>query len=78
MAIEHVGNQRYSTTAQGQTTYQNADAYRVVNVNLNYVPTQWQQAEVFGGVKNLFNTQVDKVLGSDPGPFVHAGVRVYF
>jgi outer membrane receptor for ferrienterochelin and colicins len=76
--VQHVGDQLYSISSQGQTTYFETDTYTLVNLNLNYVPSQWQQAEIFGGVNNLFNAQVDKELGSDPGTYVHAGVRVYF
>jgi outer membrane receptor for ferrienterochelin and colicins len=76
--VQHVGDQLYSITSQGQTRYLETDAYTLVNLNLNYAPSQWQQAEIFGGVNNLFNAKVDKELGSDPGTYVHAGVRVYF
>lgn len=76
--VQYIGDQLYSETVQNITTYKTAKAYTPVNINVNYSPSQWGQTEIYGGIDNLLDTQVDKVLGSDPGPVVRAGVRMFF
>jgi len=76
--VQYVDDQLYSEVANNQTTYKIAKAYQLVNLNIDYSPKNYQNLEVFGGVRNLFNEEVDTELGSDPGTYVHAGVRMYF
>jgi outer membrane receptor for ferrienterochelin and colicins len=37
-----------------------------------------QQYEIYGGINNMFDENVDKVLGSNVGRFYYVGARVSF
>jgi len=76
--VQYVDDQIYSEVANGSTQYLTAKAYQLVNVNFDYIPKDYQDLEVYGGIRNLFDEKIDTELGSDPGIYVHAGVRVYF
>lgn len=76
--MQYVDEQLYSESANGQTVYKTAESYQLVNLNFDYIPKNYQDVEIFGGVRNLFDEKVDTELGSDPGTYFHAGVRVYF
>ncbi|WP_130538260.1 TonB-dependent receptor plug domain-containing protein [Thiomicrorhabdus indica] len=76
--MQYVDDQIYSEVANGQTRYLTVKAYQLVNVHFDYLPKSYQNLELFGGIRNLFDEEIDTELGSDPGTYVHAGVRVYF
>jgi outer membrane receptor for ferrienterochelin and colicins len=37
-----------------------------------------QQLELYGGVNNIFDEDVDTLLGSSVGPYFFAGIRYNF
>ncbi len=37
-----------------------------------------REYELYGGVNNIFDESVDKLVGSNVGPYFFAGVRVTF
>lgn len=78
LIAQYVGDQLYSETVSGQTQYNTADAYTPVNLKLSYSPEALKNTEFYGGVDNILDTKVDKVLGSSVGTYVYAGARVYF
>lgn len=79
LIAQYVGDQYYvqqspGTPAQDKT----ADAYTPVNLKLTYSPEALKQTEFFGGIDNILDTKVDKVLGSSVGTYFYAGARVHF
>lgn len=67
----HNGEQFYREGGADKT----ADAFTTLDVNARYSLDPQQRWELFGGIKNLTDTDIEKRLGSDPGRFVHVGVR---
>ena len=74
LIARHVGDQIYLENNQ----YQTADAYTPVNLKLNYSPEAIKNTDFHLGIDNIFDAEVDKVLGSSVGTYVYAGVRVHF
>jgi outer membrane receptor for ferrienterochelin and colicins len=72
--VRHVGEQDYSGTAGTAT----ADAYTLLNLKASYLPKGARGLEIYGGINNLLDEKVDKALGSDPGPYLYAGLRYRF
>lgn len=73
-SIRHVGDQTYS----GTTGIATADDYTLLNFKASYMPATMRGVEIYGGVNNLLNEKIDKVLGSDPGPYAYLGLRYRF
>ncbi len=59
-------------------TEKETDAYTLVNMTLGYRLGAKRQLDIFGGVNNIFDEEVDKRLGSNVGTFYFAGVRMSF
>lgn len=53
-----------------------ADAYSLVDLSAKYELTK--NVELYGGVDNIFDKEIDTVLGSNIGSFYFTGVRVNF
>ena len=70
----HTGEQFYELNGQDKTT----DAYTLVNLNARYGFGAGNHFEVFGGINNVFDEEVDKRLGSNPGAFYFTGLRTQF
>ncbi|MCV6626025.1 MAG: TonB-dependent receptor [Cellvibrionaceae bacterium] len=68
--INHIGEQQYSLNKQPRSS----DAYTLVNANFAYQLSQ--SMELFGGVDNIFDEEVEKRLGSNPGTTFYLGLRV--
>lgn len=74
LIAKHVGDQIYLQNNQ----YQTADAYTPVDLKLNVTPQSLQGTDIYAGINNVFDAEVDSVLGSSVGTYVYAGVRVHF
>ena len=72
--VTYTGDQYYQAHGQEQTT----DGYTLVNVNGGYRFGQDDRFEVFAGIENLFDEEVDKRLGSNVGTFLFTGLRAEF
>ena len=70
----HTGKQFYQKAAKDK----HANGFTLVNVNASYALDRKKNWELFGGVDNIFDETVDKRIGSNPGPFMFAGVRLKF
>jgi len=70
----YTGKQFYVDNNQEMET----DAYTLVNMTLGYRFGTNRQLDLFGGINNLFDEDVDKRLGSNVGTFYFAGVRMSF
>lgn len=70
-SVNHTGEQYYQQAGSDKNT----DAFTLVNININYKPAQNKSWKFFGGINNLFDEDVDKRIGSNPGPFMYLGVR---
>ena len=79
LIAQYVGDQYYLKTSPGLPAEDaTADAYTPVNLKLNYSPEALKNINFFGGIDNILDTEVDKVLGSSVGTYFYGGVRVYF
>ncbi|MBF6057342.1 TonB-dependent receptor plug domain-containing protein [Thiomicrorhabdus heinhorstiae] len=72
VAAQYVSEQNYSITENGQTVTYEANGYTPVNIKFNYA---LDRADIFVGIDNLFETEIDNALGSDIGRYYYAGVR---
>ena len=70
--ITYIGEQYF---ALGGTDMKTND-YTLVNLNTRYKLNS--NFELFGGINNVFNAEVDKLLGSNVGPFFFAGIKAKF
>ena len=70
--ITYTGEQYY---ALGGTDMKTTD-YTLVNLNTRYKLNS--NFELFGGINNVFDAEVDKILGSNVGPFFFAGIKAKF
>ena len=73
-SINHVGEQFFLENGDDKET----DAFTLVNVTANYIIEGDWKWRLFGGVNNIFDEEVDKRIGSNPGPYVFLGANVSF
>lgn len=73
LIAKYVGDQIYF-----DKEYKTADAYKFVNLRANYSPDSIKNMDIFAGVDNAFDSEVDSVLGSTVGRYVYAGARLFF
>lgn len=72
--VRHAGSQDFS----GSTSTERADAYTLLNLKASYMPPANPKLEIYGGINNVLDEKVDTALGSDPGPYLYAGIRYHF
>lgn len=70
---KHIGKQ-YAEEAAGDWI----DSYFLTNVGGTLYLGATQQLELYGGVNNVFDEEVDTLLGSSVGPYFYAGIRYNF
>lgn len=70
---KYIGKQ-YAPQAQGQWM----DSYFTVDAGASYALGEKREYELYGGVNNIFDESVNKLIGSNVGPYFFAGVRVNF
>ncbi len=70
---KHIGEQ-YVTTASGNT----ASSYFLTDVGGTLFFGPEGCMELYGGVNNILDRKVDKLLGSNVGPYYHVGLRYNF
>ena len=75
---QYVGNQFYNDIRSGKPIPSTADAYALFNLHATYVPSGWHDMEFYAGIDNLFNNQVDTILGSNVGVYPYIGARKFF
>lgn len=73
-SVTHTGQQYYLADDREQT----ADDYTLVNLNLDYTLGAEARWHLYAGANNVFNEEVDKYIGSNPGPFLFLGLRGSF
>ena len=54
------------------------DAYFLVDAGASYALGRDKHYELYGGVNNIFDESMDKLIGSNVGPYIYAGIRVKF
>ncbi len=69
--IRYVGRQHKSDDEK-------ADDYTITDIAVSKKFRNMQQYEIYGGINNMFDENVDKVLGSNVGRFYYVGARVSF
>jgi outer membrane receptor for ferrienterochelin and colicins len=72
--VRHIGEQDYL----GTTGVETADAYTPVSLRASWTPSAQPGFELYAGIDNLLDAEVDTALGSDPGPYGLLGVRYRF
>lgn len=70
---KYVGKQ-YAPEAQNESV----NSYFLVDAGASYALGEKREYELYGGVNNIFDESVDKLIGSNVGPYVFAGVRIKF
>lgn len=70
----YTGEQYYVEDTQGHYT----DPYTLTNLTGGYRFGENKQIDLYGGINNVFDQKVDKVIGSNVGTYYFAGVRVGF
>ena len=70
----YTGEQYYTDKGQGKFT----NDYTLVNLTANYRFGSGGKYNLFGGINNLFDEKVDKILGSNVGAYYFAGIRFKF
>lgn len=74
LSVTYTGEQHYQANNQEQTT----DNYTLVNLNLGYTMDTQKHWQLYAGVNNIFDEEVDKRIGSNPGPSMFLGLRANF
>jgi outer membrane receptor for ferrienterochelin and colicins len=82
----YTGEQYYSKTQmrsvggkpQKVRVDKTADAFTLVDLTASYAFGKEKKYEIYGGVNNLFDEEVDDVLGSNVGTYFYAGMRAKF
>ena len=74
MHTVYIGEQRYVEGTVDQT----ADDYTLVNVTASYAFGDKNAYEIYGGVNNVFDEDVDTIIGSNVGTYFFAGLRASF
>ncbi|HBS12921.1 MAG TPA: TonB-dependent receptor, partial [Flavobacteriaceae bacterium] len=70
--VNYLGEQYYVFGGNENKT----DDYTLVNLNARYKLNS--NFELFGGINNVLDTKVEKVLGSNVGSFFFAGFKAHF
>ncbi|MEA3314063.1 MAG: TonB-dependent receptor [Caldisericota bacterium] len=63
---------------QYKTGTEKADSFTIVDVSFSKKLGTGNNYELYGGVNNIFDEDVDKTLGSNVGPFFFAGIRINY
>ncbi|BCD61637.1 outer membrane receptor for ferrienterochelin and colicins [Nitratiruptor sp. YY08-26] len=72
----YTGEQHYTKMTPKGKVELTTNPYTLVDLTASYKFAQ--NYELFGGVNNLFDEDVDDVLGSTVGTYIYAGLRVNF
>lgn len=71
LVTRHIGRQYKTETEK-------ADSFTLVDVSFSKKLGAGNNYELYGGVNNIFDEDVDKTLGSNVGPFFFAGIRINY
>ena len=71
MITRHIGRQY-------KTKNEKADSFTIVDVSFSKKIGTGNNYELYGGVNNIFDENVDKTLGSNVGPFFFTGIRINY
>ena len=71
LITRHIGRQYKTGTEK-------ADSFTIVDVSFSKKIGTGNNYELYGGVNNIFDEDVDKALGSNVGPFFFAGIRINY
>ena len=78
VSATYIGEQQYTKkTPQGRKTA-TTDAYTLVDLTSSYKFGGGDKYEVYGGVNNVFDQEVEDILGSNVGTYVYMGIRANF
>ncbi|MEA1866781.1 MAG: TonB-dependent receptor [Thermodesulfobacteriota bacterium] len=74
MQTVYIGEQRYAKGTVDHTT----DDYTLVNLTASYAFGDKNAYEIYGGVNNVFDEDVDTIIGSNVGTYFFTGLRASF
>ena len=74
MQTVYIGEQRYVEGTADRTT----DDYTLVNLTASYAFSSKNAYEIYGGVNNVFDENVDTIIGSNIGTYFFTGLRASF
>lgn len=70
--VKYIGEQAYTQNMKDKTT----NDYTLIDVNANYKINK--NFEIYGGIDNIFDKEVDDILGSNAGRYYFSGLRISF
>ena len=71
LITRHIGQQY-------KTKNEKADSFTLVDISFSKNIGAGNNYELYGGINNIFDEDVDKALGSNAGPFFFAGIRINY
>ena len=74
----YIGEQNYTKVTPNGRVDAVTDTFTLVDLTTSYKFGEDKKYEVYGGVNNLFDEEVDDVLGSNVGTYLYAGARMKF
>ena len=74
----YTGEQTYVKTTPRGKVDTTTDAFTLVDVTVSYKFGKDNTYEVYGGVNNLFDEEVENILGSNVGTYTYLGGRMKF
>ena len=74
----YIGEQQYTKMTPQGGKAATTDAYTLVDLTSSYKFGGGDKYEVYGGVNNVFDQEVEDILGSNVGTYVYIGMRANF
>lgn len=74
----YVGKQHYTEVTPAGRVDALTDTFTLVDLTTSYKFGEDKKYEVYGGVNNIFDEEVEDILGSNVGTYIYAGARVKF
>ena len=74
----YTGNQSYTKNTPAGKVDASTDAFTLIDLTTSYKFGTDKAYEVYGGINNIFDEEVENILGSNVGTYYYVGARVKF
>ena len=74
----YTGEQKYSVNTPTGKQDKTTNAFTLVDLTASYKFGEEKQYEVYGGINNVLDKEVENILGSNVGRYIYAGARIKF
>ncbi len=78
LSTRYTGEQYYSESVGKQKISKTTDDYIICDLTVSYKFGQDNAYEIYGGIDNFLDEDVDKILGSNVGRYAYLGARAKF